>query len=218
MRAPENSTRASSISCCRPIGSDPIRAWGSMSMPRLARCSRAPAIIAPSRPCRCGSAACRDKHSRRRSGRGTTTAPDAPCRCRRPSASRAERKCTSRPSMRHSAVILVMDAGDDLHQRRLAGAVFADEPVDLAAAQREIDVAAAPRRRRRTWRSLHCERRRHGDRDRVHCVGRSLNPGAGRQGRTAKASEDDLRRVRSGIGRHLTAAARCAASGITAPV
>ena len=28
MRAPENSTRASSISCCRPIGSEPMRARG----------------------------------------------------------------------------------------------------------------------------------------------------------------------------------------------
>ena len=46
MRAPENSTRASSISCCRPIASEPMRALGSASMPRLARCSRAPSTIA----------------------------------------------------------------------------------------------------------------------------------------------------------------------------
>ena len=35
MRAPENSTRAISISCCRPIGRSPSRDIGSTSMPNL---------------------------------------------------------------------------------------------------------------------------------------------------------------------------------------
>ena len=34
-----------------------------------------------------------------------------------------------------------MHAGDDLHQRRLAGAVLADETMDLAGEQREVDPA-----------------------------------------------------------------------------
>ena len=40
-----------------------------------------------------------------------------------------------------AAAIGDMDAGDDLHQRALAGAVLADEAVDLALAQREVDAA-----------------------------------------------------------------------------
>ena len=42
---------------------------------------------------------------------------------------------------RHAAAILRVYARDDLHQRRLAGAVLADQAVDLAGAQHEIDVA-----------------------------------------------------------------------------
>ncbi len=41
MRAPENSTRDSSTSCCRPIGSVPSVTPGSTSMPRLSSCSAA---------------------------------------------------------------------------------------------------------------------------------------------------------------------------------
>ena len=41
MRAPENSTRDSSTSCCTPIGKSPSRARGSMSSPRLLSCSLA---------------------------------------------------------------------------------------------------------------------------------------------------------------------------------
>ena len=49
------------------------------------------------------------------------------------SASRAERKRTSLPSSLIVPSIVGVHAGDDLHQRRLAGAVLADEAVDLAA-------------------------------------------------------------------------------------
>ena len=38
------------------------------------------------------------------------------------------------------AGIFRVDAGDDLHRRALAGAVLADETVDLAGAQGKIDV------------------------------------------------------------------------------
>ena len=34
-----------------------------------------------------------------------------------------------------------MHAGDDLHQRALAGAVLADETMDLAGGEREVDPA-----------------------------------------------------------------------------
>ena len=40
----------------------------------------------------------------------------------------------------HFSFVVCMDAGDDLHQRRLAGAVFADKAVHFALAQRKIDV------------------------------------------------------------------------------
>ena len=45
MRAPENSTRLSSTSCCRPTGSAPMRVRGSMSSPRLAISRFASAFI-----------------------------------------------------------------------------------------------------------------------------------------------------------------------------
>ena len=47
MRAPENSTRESSTSCCTPIGKSPSRARGSMSSPRFLSCSRAAPRHAP---------------------------------------------------------------------------------------------------------------------------------------------------------------------------
>ena len=43
-------------------------------------------------------------------------------------------------------------AGDDLDQRRLAGAVVAHEPDNLAAVEREIDLRQAPRWLRNAWR------------------------------------------------------------------
>ena len=44
------------------------------------------------------------------------------------------------PVQAHLALIPGMHAGNDLHQRRLAGAVLADQPVDLAGQQREVHV------------------------------------------------------------------------------
>ena len=49
MRAPEDSTRAISISCCRPIGRSPSRDIGSTSMPNRFNCS--PASRAMRRHC-----------------------------------------------------------------------------------------------------------------------------------------------------------------------
>jgi hypothetical protein len=39
------------------------------------------------------------------------------------------------------ARVIAMHAGDDLHQRRLAGAVLADETMDLAGLEHEADIA-----------------------------------------------------------------------------
>src|SRR5262249_4825606 len=43
-----------------------------------------------------------------------------------------------------AAVIVGMHPGDDLHHGRLAGAVLADEPVDLAGLEREVDIPKGP--------------------------------------------------------------------------
>ncbi len=41
----------------------------------------------------------------------------------------------------HAAAEIRVHAGDDLHQRLLAGAVLADEAMDFAGAEREVDLA-----------------------------------------------------------------------------
>ena len=54
----------------------------------------------------------------------------------------ARRAETGFPPVEHEAAgELRMHAGDDLHQRAFAGAVFADETMDLAGEQREVDPA-----------------------------------------------------------------------------
>ena len=40
----------------------------------------------------------------------------------------------------HRAIEFVMNAGDDLHQRRLAGPILADQPVNFAGLEREADI------------------------------------------------------------------------------
>ena len=56
------------------------------------------------------------------------------------SASRTQAKATGAPSIRISPVVGGLHAGEDLHQRRLAGAVLAHERVDLAGAEVEVDA------------------------------------------------------------------------------
>ena len=141
MRAPEKSTRASSISCCRPIDSGPC-ARADRRRCRARRDARAPrAPCASSRRCRPWSAACRGRRSPRPRGRGRCSKllmHHADAGVQRV-AGRAEAHLLAVEL--HRAGDIRMHAGDDLHQRRLAGAVLADEAVDLAGAQREIDVA-----------------------------------------------------------------------------
>src|SRR5437879_10061575 len=53
----------------------------------------------------------------------------------------AYRSKTGLPPIQHeTARELRMHAGDDLHQRALAGAVFADETMDLAGGEHEVNA------------------------------------------------------------------------------
>ena len=45
------------------------------------------------------------------------------------------------PSQEHLALVGLLEPADDLHQRRLARAVVAEQPEDLALAQVQVDVA-----------------------------------------------------------------------------
>ncbi len=58
------------------------------------------------------------------------------------------RECVARrgevlraPAEPHRARVFGVDAGDDLHQRRFAGAVLADQAVDFAGCEGEIHPA-----------------------------------------------------------------------------
>lgn len=55
------------------------------------------------------------------------------------SASPAERSRTAALDS-HRAVEFTMDPGDDLHHRRFAGTIFADQSVDFVGIQREADI------------------------------------------------------------------------------
>ena len=57
---------------------------------------------------------------------------------------------TSLPSRQDLAGVRAQDAVDDIHQRRLAGAVFAGQRMDLAAAQFEAHAAQRADRVRKT--------------------------------------------------------------------
>ncbi len=60
------------------------------------------------------------------------------------SASRGERNATGSPSTSELAVVRLDGAADDLAERRLAGAVLADERVDLAGRDRDADIVERP--------------------------------------------------------------------------
>src|SRR5258708_38076790 len=76
------------------------------------------------------------------------------------------------PVDRHVALILRMKARDDLHEGRLAGAVLADQAVDLAPAQHEIDVAQRCDAAERLGDAVHGKRRhlRYGHKSRASPV------------------------------------------------
>ncbi len=68
------------------------------------------------------------------------------------------------PVDRHATLVLRMNAGDDLHQGGLAGAVLADQPVDLPLTQREVDVAQGRNAAKGLGDALHRQPRRVGAR------------------------------------------------------
>ena len=55
-------------------------------------------------------------------------------------ASRGDRNATGRAVDADLALVRPVQAGEDVHQRALAGAVLAEQGVDLAGAQLEVDV------------------------------------------------------------------------------
>ncbi len=55
-------------------------------------------------------------------------------------ASRGDDMRTGSPSIRISPSIRVVEAVEDVHERRLSGAVLAEERVDLATTEVEVDV------------------------------------------------------------------------------
>ena len=71
---------------------------------------------------------------------------------------------TRRLPVQHDlAGVRLVDPREDLDQRALAGAVLADERVDLAGPELEGDVRRAPASRRSAWRRRSTRRGRHGD-------------------------------------------------------
>ena len=162
MRAPENSTRESSTSCCTPIGKSPRRARGSMSRPRFFSCAAAP------RP----SAATRRPEAVDRLVAEEDVLGDAEFRRdaellmdhadpgRQRVARRAEMHVLSVDA--HAPCVGAVDAGDDLHHRALARAVLAGQTMDLTGEQREVDLAKRLDAAKRLRDALEFEQR-HGE-------------------------------------------------------
>ena len=141
MRAPENSTRDSSTSCCTPIGKSPRRARGLMSSPRFLSSSAARSAI------------------RRQA---TTPIPFTGWAAEKNILGHAQFRRDAELLMHHADAggqrvaggaemdlplvdahgsgIGRMHAGDDLHHRAFAGAVLAGETMDLAGVQGEVDI------------------------------------------------------------------------------
>ena len=92
--------------------------------------------------------AARGTCSGRRRGCRPARGPGRRPRCPRPAASFGPWMFTGLPSKRISPLVDRVDAGDALDQRRLAGAVVADERHDLAGARRGSRPRRAPERRR----------------------------------------------------------------------
>ena len=106
-------------------------------------------------------------------------------------ASRGSAKTTSRAVDRDRAGVARVDAGEDLHQRRLAGAIRAEERHDLARRDDEIDIGEHRHAAERFADAAHLEARagmrgspvstaRHGDR--------------GRNGRASPSGPDSVAR------------------------
>ena len=149
MRAPEKSTRASSISCCSPIESEPMRSRGfdvdAEAGEMLARLAHHALPVDDAALGRLRAE--EDVLGDRKVGDDRKLLMHHADAGIQRVAGGAEAHLLAVEL--HRAGEIGMHAGDDLHQRRLAGAVLADEAVDLAGAEREVDAREAPRRRRR---------------------------------------------------------------------
>ena len=71
-------------------------------------------------------------------------------------------KLRRRAADQHVAGIAVIGAGQDLHQRRLAGRIVADQPHDLARIEPQIDVVQGPHGAERLADVAHLDDRRGG--------------------------------------------------------
>ena len=126
-----------------PIGSEPMRARGidvdaevAAAVRAASRIMRAP-IDQPER----GSSAATPSSTFSATDRSGTMLSSW-CTMPMPAAraSRAERNRIRLAVEPHHAVVFGVHAGDDLHHRAFAGAVLADQAVDLARAQGEVHV------------------------------------------------------------------------------
>ena len=181
MRASSDSALAISTSCCSPTRRSATRLCGSMAIPSLlrspsaARAIRRRSTIVPaisgSRPRKMLSAAREFRNeiellmNDRDSGPlGVLHAGEPDLRAREPD----------------DAVVVDMHAGEDFHQRRLAGAVLSDKRMHFARPQIEVDV---DQRRNSAERFGHARgfedgaaRLRATSRSRPHSTGRSIRP------------------------------------------
>ena len=143
MRAPENSTRESSTSCCKPSGSAPIGVRGSTAMPRLSRCSaRAAPHRAPvhqAEPVERLDAHVDVLRDAQRAAR--RTAPDAPCRSPRRARRAARRSARARPSSRISPSYSGCTPAMIFISVDLPAPFSPTRPWISPAFQREIDLA-----------------------------------------------------------------------------
>ena len=62
-----------------------------------------------------------------------------------------EPSCTGLPADLDLALVRVVEPVEDVHQRRLAGAVLAEQRVHLALAQVEVDVVVGDDARESAW-------------------------------------------------------------------
>ena len=130
-RASDESALAISSSCLSATPSPRTGVSGPKSTPSSARMRLASGMARQSTPPRCADGVPR-RRSRRRSGRGTRVGSwyigdDPAC------GPFGRRRSDRLPVDQDLAVVLLDDAGHDLHQRRLAGAVLAHQCVHVPA-------------------------------------------------------------------------------------
>ena len=146
MRAREATARQISTTCCAAIGSAPTgrsgRSSGCEKLPSTSSAS-ASASRAGGRQPAARRLAARAGCSRRRSGAGRATAPGGSARRRAGSRRAARPGRYGCARQLHLALVGRQRAGEDVHQRALAGAVLADERVHLVRAASANDTPSS---------------------------------------------------------------------------